>query len=243
MTDSIGEVDRVDSIICSFASSVLATTDGSAAETRENKLTVDFKNRLIRLPKLTLSIQSLPSSVDDNMIRYAAFLVLPDYDTGSQETHVVALSTWQQQNKDIHNIYLVMNRSDALIMMNAVSRLISRQSLTKAHEFYPLVTGRVFVSNCTSTRHSENKTDCCNPQKLMFFILDPESLSLFEHGFSNKPTYDFRFYKEKGPRAIDIIFVSKDLSNIHLRQGSQICIIRKNEDSKTDKEVISVQLI
>lgn len=246
MAESISKVDGVDSVVCPFASYVHSIRYGSAGETSENRLTIDFKNRQIQLPKLTPSILDQPSCIEDRLIRYVAFIAPPDYDTGSKEMHVVALSIWQHQNKDIHNIHLTMNQSDALLMMNAVSRLISTyctQGVTRAHWFYPLVTGRVFVSNCTSARHSVNNADCCNPQKLMFFILDPESLSFFEHGFSSKPTYDLRFYKEKGPRAIDIIYVSKDLSNIHLSQGSQICIIRKNVNSKTDVEVNDVQLI
>lgn len=236
LSELIGKVISEDSSMAFPFVEALWFNNGSLTKSAGGKLIVDFRNGKVDLPPVAVSgSQALPGFGADS-IRYAAFLNVSDYEVASSGCQVVVISAWENKDKTINNIYLSLSLSESLTLANAIARLVAQDSLERTKVLRPLLCGKVKVATCDTRRHTENG-DCCDPERVMPFTADCESLGFYENKFSNCPHFDFRFYKEQGPRSIDVIMINKVHGHIQMKQGSNIYIINKCAD---DEEVLLV---
>ena len=68
------------------------------------------------------------------------------------------------------------------------------------------------------------------PAVEMYYILDEESLGLYDNPFSPSPTYDFRFYSEETARSIDTIYICNLTGQLEVQQEQSVCIINPSTD-------------
>lgn len=229
LNELIQKVTSEDSSLVFPCVEALWFNNGSLTKSAGGKLTVDFHNGRVDLPPVAVSsCQTLPVFGADS-IRHAAFLNVSDCEVASSGCQVVTISAWDNTDKTIYNVYLSLSLSESLMLANAVARLVAQDSRERTKVLRPLLCGKVKVATCDANRHSENG-DCCDPERVMPFTADCESLGFYENQLSNCPLFDFRFYKEQGPRSIDLIMINKAHGHIQMKQASNIYIINKCAD-------------
>jgi hypothetical protein len=180
------------------------------------------------------------------------------------------LSLWEAlKERRIVNVYVRMSDAqNALLLINAVMRLVyeaSGNNVVRTHRFAPVLSGAVKVIRCTAEQRDaadaakeaaeeglekppegEPAKPAVPPPDMppaveMYYILDEESLGLFDNPFSPSPTYDFRFYSEETARSIDTIYICNLTGQLEVQQEQSVCIINPSATDES-KEVCFAEL-
>jgi len=68
------------------------------------------------------------------------------------------------------------------------------------------------------------------PNKTMYFVMDEELVGLFDSEFSECPTYDLRFYRDKTDRSIETIYFWEETKHLEISIGDVVYLIAANHE-------------
>lgn len=76
-------------------------------------------------------------------------------------------------------------------------------------------------------------------EQRLFFALDKEALSLFEHPLCPKAVADFRFYKEPEENVIDVIYLSNNTGELEIERQQKVFYFKATKKDAEDFDKLS----